>query len=142
MFLISSLSGSVSFLCYIRSSTLSLFSWVLCQLSISKNNWTLINFKNKIDIRVAGGLEIKKKKWIKRLIGTYFWIFQHCGTGVLRTKLSPHIQGTAKTKFVYSCTARCLSSQRIAVLPCLTQWVENFVVFQVLYGVFHVLHGS
>ena len=43
-------------------------------------------------------------------------------------------QGTAKTVFVYSSTARCLSSRSAAALPCLTQRVEHFGVFQVLYS--------
>ena len=34
---------------------------------------------------------------------------------------------------VYSYTARCLGSQSAAALPCLTQRVEHFAVFQVLY---------
>ena len=43
------------------------------------------------------------------------------------------LQGTAKTFFVYRCTARCLGSQKAAALPCLTQRIDHFFMFQVLY---------
>ena len=43
------------------------------------------------------------------------------------------VQGTANTVFGYSCPARCLGSQIAAALPCLTQRVEHFVAFRVLY---------
>ena len=44
------------------------------------------------------------------------------------------IKGTAKTVFVYRCTARCLGSQNAAALPCLTQRVKHFVMLQVFYS--------
>ena len=48
----------------------------------------------------------------------------------------PILQGTAKTLFVHSYTARYLASQSTAALPCLTQRVEHFIMFQVLLALF------
>ena len=38
--------------------------------------------------------------------------------------------------FGYSCTAKCPGSHSAAILPCLTQRVEHFAVFQVLYKLY------
>ena len=50
-------------------------------------------------------------------------------------KKSLWYRGAEKTVCAYIRTANCLSSQSAAALPWLTQRVEHFDVFQVLYSV-------
>ena len=53
---------------------------------------------------------------------------------IIIVSLLNHIGNRKDDVCLRPCTARCLASRSAVILPCLTQRVEHFVVFQVLYS--------